>query len=223
MIVEREDQLDSLDFSKAGGLLPLIAQHALTGEVLMLGYVDREALSRTLRQRVVWFYSRSRERLWQKGETSGNKLSLVSLHADCDRDAMLARVEPHGPTCHSGERTCFDATPTLVSLADVLESRLQSYRDDTLEASASYTTRLFADSNLRLKKLGEEAVELALACVAEDRLAVAGEAADLLYHLLVASRASGVAAESILEVLARRRATSVDDHDRLSASKGGGG
>jgi phosphoribosyl-ATP pyrophosphohydrolase/phosphoribosyl-AMP cyclohydrolase len=213
MIVELEDHLDNLDFAKGEGLLPLIAQHALTGEVLMLGYSNREALSRTLRQGSVWFYSRSRECLWQKGETSGNTLRLISLHADCDRDSLVALVEPSGPTCHTGERTCFAATPTLSSLAAVLDSRLEDYETGQQGGPGSYSVRLFGDANLRHKKLAEEALELALACASEDRAAVAEEAADLLYHLLVASRASGVSIESILEVLASRRAALSAAHE----------
>jgi phosphoribosyl-ATP pyrophosphohydrolase/phosphoribosyl-AMP cyclohydrolase len=216
MIVDREDHLDRLDFAKSGGLLPLIAQHAATGEILMLGYADREALSRTLKQKALWFYSRSRDSLWRKGETSGNTLHLESLHADCDRDALVALVTPSGPTCHSGARTCFAATPTIPALADVLDARHADFSTDAHEQSqkrpaaerdhsSSYTVRLFGDENLRLKKLGEEAMELALACATRDRAAVAEEAADLLYHLMVASRAAGVSAEEILEVLARRR------------------
>jgi phosphoribosyl-ATP pyrophosphohydrolase/phosphoribosyl-AMP cyclohydrolase len=213
MVIEDKDQLNELDFGKCGGLLPLIVQHALTGEVLMLGYADREALARSLSQSEVWLYSRSRERLWRKGETSGNTLELLSLHADCDRDTLLALVGPRGPVCHTGDRTCFSAPPILSALADVLESRL-SARDSGAQAGrASYTSQLFADANLRLKKLAEEAVELALACAGEGQEAVAEEAADLLYHTLVASRAAGVPLESILDVLARRRTPSTSVRD----------
>jgi phosphoribosyl-ATP pyrophosphohydrolase/phosphoribosyl-AMP cyclohydrolase len=213
MIIEQQEDLDGLDFGKGGGLLPLIAQNALTGEVLMLGYADREALSRTLSQQVVWFYSRSRKCLWRKGETSGNTLRLVSLHADCDRDAMVALVEPSGPTCHTGESTCFSAAPTLVSLATVLATRFEDHCADAANTERSYTVQLYSDANLRYKKLAEEALELALACATDERSAVAEEAADLLYHLLVASRAAGVPLESILQVLAYRRTPSARGRD----------
>ena len=195
--------LDRLDFAKGNGLLPVVAQQAATGEVLMVGFADREALERTLRDGELWFYSRSRRRLWRKGETSGNSLRVVALHADCDADAVLARVEPQGPTCHTGARSCFAAAPTLVKLADVIAARATAPRDGSDEPS--YTRRLLADDNLRLKKLGEEAVELALACAAAEPGRVAAEAADLLYHLLVACTAAGVGLEQVLAELARRR------------------
>jgi phosphoribosyl-AMP cyclohydrolase / phosphoribosyl-ATP pyrophosphohydrolase len=194
--------LDRLDFAKSGDLLPVVAQQATTGTVLMVGFADREALERTLRDGELWLYSRSRRRLWRKGETSGNVLRVVSLHADCDADAVLALVNPAGPACHTGARSCFDAAPTLAALADVIVER------STAGDETSYTRRLLADANLRLKKLGEEAVELALACAAHDAERVAAEGADLLYHLLVACQAAGVTLERLLAALeARRRAT----------------
>lgn len=216
MRIDDDAQLDALDFSKAGGLVPLVCQHARTGQVLMLGFADREALERTLRDRRLWLYSRSRERLWLKGETSGNYQNVVSLHADCDRDSVLALVEPLGPTCHTGAPSCFGEAPTLPALADLIATRTQA-------PDAGYTTRLLADANLRLKKLGEEAVELALACQAEDAQAAAEEGADLFYHILVACAAVGASLDQILRVLAERRSLaaplqqhSIDDqeHDR---------
>lgn len=193
--------LDRLDFAKGGGLLPVVAQQATTGAVLMLGFADREALERTLHDGELWLYSRSRGRLWRKGETSGNVLRVVSLHTDCDADAVLALVDPAGPTCHTGARSCFDAgTPTLVGLADVIARRAAGDGDET-----SYTRRLLADPNLRLKKLGEEAVELALACTANDAERVAAEAADLLFHLLVAAAGAGVSLDAVLAEVGRRR------------------
>lgn len=192
--------LDRLDFAKGGGLLPVVAQQATTGTVLMLGFADREALERTLRDGELWLYSRSRARLWRKGETSGNVLRVVALHSDCDADAVLALVAPAGPTCHTGARSCFDAAPTLAALAGVIAERAAA-GDET-----SYTQRLLADPNLRLKKLGEEAVELALACAARDAERVAAEGADLLYHLLVACQAAGVDLDHLLATLQARRA-----------------
>lgn len=195
--------LDRLDFVKLGGLLPVVAQHATTGEVLMLAFANREALERTLRDGELWLWSRSRLRLWRKGETSGNVLRVVSLHADCDADSVLARVEPRGPACHTGARSCFGAPPLLAELADTIAARASA--TDGESDDPSYTRRLLADDNLRLKKLGEEAVELALACAAADPGRVAAEAADLLYHLLVACTAAGVGLERVLAELARRR------------------
>lgn len=192
--------LDALDFAGADGLLPVVAQHHLTGEVLMLGYANREALERSLESGLLTFHSRSRDRLWTKGETSGNTLRLVSLHGDCDSDAVLARVHPAGPTCHTGARSCFGAPPTLRALADTLESRRDAPPD------GSYTARLLADRNHRLKKLGEEAVELAVACADGDRERMTEEAADVVYHTLVACLAEGVPLDAVLGELARRAA-----------------
>jgi phosphoribosyl-ATP pyrophosphohydrolase/phosphoribosyl-AMP cyclohydrolase len=199
VIVRTSEDLVALDFSKGGGLVPVVAQHATTGEVLMLGYADCAAVERTLAEGVLCFHSRSRERLWKKGETSGNELRVVALHTDCDGDALLARVVPAGPTCHTGARSCFGAPPTLLALADVIERRAEE------PDGGGYTRALLRDANLRAKKLGEEAVELALACVAGDAAAAASEAADLVYHALVAARAAGAPLEAVLAVLEGRR------------------
>ncbi|NIP78776.1 MAG: bifunctional phosphoribosyl-AMP cyclohydrolase/phosphoribosyl-ATP diphosphatase HisIE [Gemmatimonadetes bacterium] len=193
------DTLDRLDFDKADGLVPVIAQHHLTGEVLMLGYATREAVATSLETERLTFHSRSRDALWTKGETSGNTLRVVALHGDCDGDAVLARVDPAGPTCHTGARSCFGAPPTLRGLADTLESRRGA------DPGTSYTARLLGDRNLRLKKLGEEAAELALACADGDVERVREEAADVVYHTLVAAMAEGVAIEEVLAVLEARR------------------
>lgn len=204
MNIENAAQLDGLSFDSTG-LIPVITQHALTGEVLMLAYANHESLTRTLESRTLWFYSRSRACLWQKGETSGNTLALVTLHADCDRDALLARVRPAGPACHTGARTCFDAAPTLTALADTIDQRIAS------APANSYTAKLLGDTNFRLKKLGEEAVELALACQNGDSVRIPEEAADLLYHILVAARAENVNSEQILAVLNDRADRAVAD------------
>lgn len=199
MIIESAAQLDTLDFAKGDGLVPVIAQHATTGEVLMLAWADREALERTLVERVAWYFSRSRGTLWRKGDTSGNVQHIVSLHADCDSDAVLVRVLPAGPACHTGAANCFDTAPTLTELDAIITVRA----DDA--SSGGYTRTLLDDRNLRLKKLGEEALELALACERSDRERVAEEAADLLYHTLVACRGAGVSLADVLAVLASRR------------------
>jgi len=197
--IDSTRQLDSLDFGKGNGLIPVITQHALTGEVLMTAFANREALERTLETGDAWYYSRSREQLWRKGDTSGNVQRVVAVHADCDGDAVLLHVLPAGPTCHTGEWSCFDAPTTLPALAEVLKSRA------AVRPGGSYTTRLLEDRNLRLKKLGEEATELALACVNEEEpKQVASEAADLVYHVLVACQAAGVTVTDILEELALR-------------------
>ena len=197
MKIEHQEQLDALHFDERG-LLPVIAQHATTGEVHMLAYANRAALERTLATRELWLYSRSRQELWHKGETSGNTQQVLELHADCDGDTLLARVIPDGPACHTGERNCFDASPTLRELADVIADRALTGNED------SYTARLFRNQNLRLKKLGEEAIELALACQAGDPLRIRDEAADLVYHLLVAAAAADVELEDVLGELEER-------------------
>ena len=193
------EEVTALDFERSGnGLVTVIAQHAYTGVVLMLGHANRQAVVNSLEEGVLWFYSRSRSELWRKGDTSGNTMRLVSLHADCDRDALLALVVPAGPACHTGARSCFGARPTLVALADTIAARAAS------SARTTYTQKLLDNPNLRLKKLGEEAVELALACAAGDGTSVAEEAADLVYHALVACLAAGVTLDSITAELDRR-------------------
>ncbi len=198
MRIQRARDLDALAFDKAGGLLPVVAQHVRTGEVLMLAYANREALERTLDTRELVLWSRSRGELWHKGTTSGNTQRVVALYADCDSDAVLALVEPAGPACHTGEWTCFGGLPTIPALAQVLDDRVENMPE------SSYTTRLLSDLNLRTKKLGEEAVELATACALGDHVRAAEEAGDLLYHALVACRALGITAAEVLGVLEGR-------------------
>ena len=199
MIDPERIDLDAIDFGGGDGLVPVVAQHADTGEVLMLAYANREALERTASDGVLWFFSRSRRALWKKGETSGNELRVVSLRSDCDGDAVLARVLPAGPACHTGARSCFGAPPLLLELADVIRDRIDH------PAPGSYTSTLAGDGNLRLKKLGEEVVEVAVALASGDRGAAAAEAADLLYHALVALMAAGVEPETVLGELRARR------------------
>ncbi|MGH7502538.1 MAG: bifunctional phosphoribosyl-AMP cyclohydrolase/phosphoribosyl-ATP diphosphatase HisIE [Longimicrobiales bacterium] len=202
MTLDRPEYLDALDYTKADGLVPVVTQHATTGEVLMLGFANRDALERTLAERRMSYWSRSRSALWRKGETSGNEQDLVSLHTDCDGDAVLACVLPRGPTCHTGAWSCFAARPTLAGLAETIRLRLA----DT--GGSGYTRRLLDDENLRLKKLAEEALELALACKSRDAMRIAEEAADVLYHTLVACAAADVTLRDVLAVLdARRRAS----------------
>jgi phosphoribosyl-ATP pyrophosphohydrolase/phosphoribosyl-AMP cyclohydrolase len=199
--IETPWQLEALAFT-ADGLIPVIAQDARTGEVLMVAWANRTALEATLAERRVWFWSRQRAQLWRKGETSGHELRLLSLHTDCDHDALLALVEAAGPACHTGERTCFGVAPILTELAGRIQQR--AARNER----PGYTQRLLSDENLRLKKLGEEATELALACHARDREPIVKEAADLLYHCLVACAAVGVTEADILgELLARATPT----------------
>jgi phosphoribosyl-AMP cyclohydrolase / phosphoribosyl-ATP pyrophosphohydrolase len=212
MIVREAAQLDGLDFARGAGLLPVVTQHAHTGAVLMLAWANREALARTLRDGVMWYWSRSRGELWNKGATSGNVQRVVTLHLDCDADALLAHVLPSGPSCHTGAWSCFDAAPTLDRLDAVISARAAA-------PGTSYTQRLLSDVNLRLKKLGEEAVELALACERGDATRVAEETADLLYHALVACRAAGARLEDVLAVLDARAGVSAAGGARAAGGK----
>lgn len=192
--------LDSLDFEKGGGLVAVVAQHAVTGAVLMLAHADREALEHTLVTGEMHYRSRRRG-LWHKGATSGNTQRVLSLHADCDADTILARVLPAGPACHNGDLTCF-GVPQAGALA-ALDATLAA-RATASEPGASYTAQLLGDRNRRLKKLGEEAAELAVACADGDRERAVSEAADVIYHTLVALRALGASLEDVQLELARR-------------------
>ena len=193
--------LSKLDWDKQHGLLPAIVQDADTRRVLMLGYMDRAAAQATLDTQRVTFFSRSRQRLWAKGETSGNVLSLVSMEADCDRDSLLVLARPAGPTCHLGTPSCFASAP-----ADVLRELDARIAERVRERPrGSYTTTLL-DAGIRriAQKVGEEGVETALAAVAQDDAALLGEAADLMYHLLVLLRARGLSLRDALAVLESR-------------------
>jgi phosphoribosyl-AMP cyclohydrolase / phosphoribosyl-ATP pyrophosphohydrolase len=203
MRIQGASELDALDFGKGGGVLPVVTQHAATGEVLMVAWANREALEKTLAEGVMCYWSRSRGELWRKGDTSGNAQRLVAMHLDCDADTVLALVLPSGPSCHTGDWSCFGALPLLMALDATIAERAAAPA-----GSGSYTRRLLDDANLRLKKLGEEAVELALACERQEPDRAAEEAADLLYHALVACRAVGVGAAEVLEALERRRTVS---------------
>lgn len=188
----------------APDLLPAIVQDADTLQVLMLAYMNRAALEATQASGRVTFYSRSRERLWEKGETSGNTLHLVSLALDCDRDTLLVRARPVGPACHRGTTSCFDdgtapGVGFLVALAGVIEQRTGA------DPEESYTARLLAAGLPRIaQKVGEEGVETVIAALAEGKDELRGEAADLLYHLLVLLRAAGVELGEVLDVLRDR-------------------
>ncbi|RDI98346.1 bifunctional phosphoribosyl-AMP cyclohydrolase/phosphoribosyl-ATP diphosphatase HisIE [Dyella solisilvae] len=195
-----------IDWPKGDGLVPVIVQHWLTGEVLMLGYMNAEALAKTQETSQVTFYSRSKQRLWTKGETSGHVLALKSVRVDCDADTLLVTAEPHGPTCHKGTSSCFgnDVQPSAGFLAelDALVAKRHAERPE-----GSYTTRLFEGGIRRMaQKVGEEGVETALAAVAQDDEALLGESADLIFHLLVTLRARGLGLSDVAGVLAARHA-----------------
>lgn len=195
--------LDALDFSKGGGLVTVVAQDADTGVVLMVAHADRRALELTQSTDVMHYTSRRRG-LWKKGETSGNVQHLVSLTADCDRDAVLARVRPAGPACHEGTISCFRDEALGADALGALDRTIAARVAAPGEEPDSYTVRLLANRNLRLKKLGEEVVELVMACADDNREAAAEEGADLVYHALVALHAAGTSLDDVRHVLAQR-------------------
>ncbi len=195
----------ALDWDKGDGLLPAVVQDAGDGAVLMLGYMNRESLARTLEDGLVTFYSRSRQTLWQKGETSGNVLEVVDVAPDCDGDTLLIRARPAGPTCHLGSRTCFDgddvsALPGFLGhLEDVIRQRLAAAPE------GSYVARLVAGGRQRVaQKVGEEGVEFALAAAVGEREAAVEEGADLLFHLMVALQEQGLSLADVIATLETR-------------------
>ena len=220
----RAADIGALDFDKGAGLLTAVVQHARNGAVLMVGYMNREALRETFSRRRVVFYSRTKGRLWEKGETSGHSLDVVAIRTDCDRDALLVAALPRGPVCHLGTDTCFGdemafapdsaggearsgAAPTvpplefLSSLESIIEQRI------ALRPEGSYTARLFAQGPKRIaQKVGEEGLEVALAAVAETDDKVLAESADLLYHLLVLLKSRGLPLARVVAELESRHA-----------------
>jgi len=188
------------------GLIPVVAQDALSGDVLMVAWANAEALARTAATGEAHFWSRSRQELWRKGQSSGHVLRVLSAHADCDRDTLLLVVEPSGPACHTQARTCFgEAAFTGAGVLAELERLIASR--DAERPEGSYTARLLAQGLDRsLKKIGEEATEVILAAKGESDERLAEESADLLFHLLVALRQRGLSLARVLQVLAGRRA-----------------
>ena len=195
---------DSADWDKGAGLLPAIVQDAATGQVLMLGYMNREAAEMTVRSGKVTFFSRSKQRLWTKGETSGNTLVFVGAAIDCDRDTILVVADAVGPACHTGARTCFgDGLPLGAGFLAHLDMLVQSRKEEMPEGS--YITFLFAEGKARIaQKVGEEGVELALARMTDDQGEIANEAADLLFHMMVLLADAGMSLDDALQVLKKR-------------------
>jgi phosphoribosyl-ATP pyrophosphohydrolase/phosphoribosyl-AMP cyclohydrolase len=199
---------NALDWERMGELIPAIVQDAGSGEVRMLGYMDRAALDATIADRLVTFHTRSRGGLWRKGETSGNLLDLVDIRFDCDRDALLILAHPRGPTCHTGSDSCFgDAGAPGVgfigTLADTVAERAAA------DPATSYTARLIGEGIKRLaQKVGEEGVEVALAATAGDAAELTSEAADLIYHLTVLLEASDSSWPAVIAELRRRHSAS---------------
>ena len=200
---------EALDWDKGDGLLPAIVQHAFDGRVLMLGYMNRDALQHTQASGRVTFFSRSRQALWTKGETSGHALELAHIDADCDGDCLLLRALPTGPTCHRGTATCFDNDATLPAPGLAFLARLQA----TIEQrgrerpAGSYTTSLLESGTRRIaQKVGEEGVETALAGASGDRQELLNEAADLVYHLLVLLHSRELGLPELVDTLRSRHA-----------------
>lgn len=198
---------DKLDFEKGGGLIPAIVQDGKTLQVLTLAYMNREALDETIESGEATFFSRSRNARWRKGETSGNRLKVLALTADCDGDALIVSVEPMGPACHLGTTSCFgDADAPGIGRLGALERTLIARA--SAPPAESYTARLIAEGPKRAaQKVGEEGVETALAGAAGDAAELCSEAADLLYHLGVLLRARGLGFDDVMAVLAERAKT----------------
>jgi phosphoribosyl-ATP pyrophosphohydrolase/phosphoribosyl-AMP cyclohydrolase len=204
------DPLQTLDWDKGAGLLPAIVQDAISGAVLMLGYMNREALAATQATGRVTFWSRSMGRLWTKGETSGHFLEVKQIAADCDGDTLLIMAEPSGPACHRGTPTCWGENPPrsaaqefafLGTLEQVITQRIATRQ------AGSYTAKLLAEGTLRIaQKVGEEGLELALAGVAQSEPEIIGEAADLLYHMLLLLKVKGLSVSQVIVELQRRHA-----------------
>ena len=197
---------DKIRFDERG-LIPAIIQDAATREVLTLAYMNRESLARTLETKQTWFWSRSRNELWHKGETSGNTQKVVSLALDCDADAIIVLVNPAGPACHTGAVSCFDTgmqPPALSALLDELYDLIESRERE--RPAGSYTTYLFEEGlDKILKKVGEESAETIIAAKNDDDARLTAESADLLYHLLVLLVARGVRLSAIAQELGSRR------------------
>ena len=217
----------TIDFDKMGGLVPAIIQDADTRQVLMLGYMNQEAYDKTLATKKVTFWSRSRNCLWTKGETSGNFLHLVSIKADCDQDTLLVRATPDGPTCHTGTDTCWgeqntpaDHSDSPLQFVSALQDFIEKRKEEMPEGS--YTTRLFRDGIAKIsQKVGEEALETVIEAIngPDDKLIY--EAGDMIYHLLVMLTARGLRIEDIAEELRRRHDPNWDKQRRTEkAAKG---
>jgi phosphoribosyl-AMP cyclohydrolase / phosphoribosyl-ATP pyrophosphohydrolase len=199
--------VDQVDFAKGDGLVPAIVQDADSGAVLMMAYMNREALEQTLARKRAVFYSRSKRRLWEKGESSGHTLDVVDVLADCDKDTLLVTARPRGPACHNGTLTCFGDAPrtaaTSIGFLATLESVIAQRASE--KPDASYTAKLLAKGlNKVAQKVGEEGVETALAGVNESDQKLVEESADLVYHLLVLLRARGVKLEQVVRQLEAR-------------------
>lgn len=201
-----ELSLKSIDWAKGDGLVPAVIQDATTGQVLMLGYMNQTALETTISSGRVTFFSRSKQRLWTKGETSDNWLTFVRAEIDCDGDTVLVQAKPEGPACHTGSTTCFnDHTASDTRFLDEL-GELIAARHKTMPKD-SYTTSLFTAGKARIaQKVGEEGVELALARMKDDRTEMTNEAADLIFHMLVLLEDANLSLADVVKILRQRHA-----------------
>jgi len=198
-----EQQRDQLDWAKTQNMMPAIIQHAVSGEVLMMGYMNQEALRLTEQTGRVTFFSRTKQRLWTKGESSGHFLNVVSIHPDCDNDTLLILANPDGPTCHTGTSSCFYPAESDWGFLHNLETLLAERK--TADPQSSYTARLYASGTKRIaQKVGEEGVETALAATVHDREELTNEAADLVYHLLVLLQDQDLDLSRVIGVLRQR-------------------
>lgn len=202
--MKKEFTSEHIDFAKLNGLVPAVVQHAENGVVLMVGFMNRDALAQTLRDCRLTFWSRSKQRLWQKGETSGHVLSLVSITADCDNDSLLIQALPSGPVCHTGADSCFEVDePRVGIILARLESIIASRKKQMPEGS--YTADLFRKGPARVaQKVGEEGLEVALAAVQNNNAHIIEESADLLFHLFVLLQQHEIRVADVEEALKRR-------------------
>jgi phosphoribosyl-ATP pyrophosphohydrolase/phosphoribosyl-AMP cyclohydrolase len=191
-----------IDFNKSDGLVPVIIQDEQTLEVLMLGYMNREAYDKTTNEKVVTFFSRTKNRLWTKGETSGNYLHVKNIHIDCDNDTLLIKVKADGPTCHTGSRSCFKTDYNqnfILELEQIIDDRYTNPKEE------SYVNKLHKKGlNKIAQKVGEEAVETVIAALNETETDLINESSDLVFHLLVLLREKGLKLETIAKNLEER-------------------
>jgi len=198
-----EQQLSQLDWQKTDGMMPAIVQHAVSGEVLMHGYMNQQALAKTLEIGKVTFWSRTKQRLWTKGETSEHFLNVVSITPDCDNDTLLVLANPVGPTCHRGTSSCFSPAAADWTFLYQLEQLLAERKH--ADPKSSYTASLYASGTKRIaQKVGEEGVETALAATVNDRFELTNEASDLVYHLLVLLQDQDLNLSAVIENLRQR-------------------
>jgi phosphoribosyl-AMP cyclohydrolase / phosphoribosyl-ATP pyrophosphohydrolase len=197
-------EISNIDFEKVNGLVPAIVQDSVTNKVLMLGYMNKEAIDQTISSGKVTFFSRTKQRLWTKGEVSGNFLFFKSISLDCDQDTLLVKAAPQGPVCHKGDDTCFaDSNSSKTFFIDQLKEIIKERKDNPTETS--YTASLFANGiNKIAQKVGEEAVEIVIEAKDDNKELFLGEAADLLFHYLILLEAKGFDLDEVMEVLISR-------------------